>query len=230
VRLQTLILAALFPIVCNAQSAPATSEKKVSGRLTKPVAVAALPPRTMTKSPPRVMAMSARVNLPQLARQALAVHFHASRFDSLDKLIEATPVCDEYKKPAGLFITLSRHGKTRACWGSITPTSQDLVRATVLTTEAALRKEYRYPVVRESEWPLLKAQVTIVRSVEPIADIGEQNALKYGLLVQYGEHSAVLLPGEVIDARCQLLKCKLKAGIPVNQPCQLYRIRADVLK
>ena len=77
-RLQTLILAALFPIVCNAQSAPATSEKKVSGRLTKPVAVAALPPRTMTKSPPRVMAMSARVNLPQLARQALAVHFPKS--------------------------------------------------------------------------------------------------------------------------------------------------------
>jgi len=165
-----------------------------------------------------------------LVREALAVHFNASNFDSLDKLIAATPVCDEYKQPAGLFVTLSSHGKTRACWGSINPTNQDLVRATVFTTEEALSKEYRYPHVRASEWQSLKPQVTIVRALDPIDDISQQNALKYGLLAQYGGRGAVMLPGEVIDARCQLLKCKLKAGIPVDQPCQLYRIRADVLK
>lgn len=171
-----------------------------------------------------------RVNLPQLSREALAVHFHESSFATLEELIKATPVCDEYKHPAGLFVTLSRQGQTRACWGSVNPTNQDLVRATVYTTEEALSREYRYRPVSASEWKFLKPQVTIVRSVEPIASIDQQNAIKYGLLAQYEGRGAILLPGEVVDAHCQLLKCKLKAGIPVNQPCQLYRIRADVRK
>jgi AMMECR1 domain-containing protein len=187
-----------------------------------------------SERPPQLASLPApaveRVSLPQLAREALAIHFKASRFDTLDKLIQATPVCDEFKKPAGMFVTLSSHGKTRACWGSITPTNQDLVRATVFTTEAALTKEYRFPAVRDNEWQSLKAQVTVVRAVEPISDISQQNALKYGLLVQCGGRGAVLLPGEVVDAHCQLLQCKLKAGIPVNQPCQIYRIQADVFK
>jgi AMMECR1 domain-containing protein len=160
----------------------------------------------------------------------MAVHFNDSRYESLDQLIAATPVCPEYKQPAGLFVTLSRHGQTRACWGSIYPTNQDLVAATVRTTEAALTREYRYKHIRPDEWQSLKPQVTIVRSVEPIADLSQQNALKYGLFVRFAGRGAVLLPGEVVDAHYQLTKCKLKAGIPLNQPCQLYRIRADVLK
>jgi AMMECR1 domain-containing protein len=214
VRKLTLFFAVLT--LCTTQSVWAASQKNNSEQ---PTQLAALP------IPP-----AERVNLPQLAREALAVHFNASRFDTLDQLIQATPVCDDYKKPAGLFVTLSSHGKTRACWGSVTPTNQDLVRATVSTTESALTKEYRFPAVRASEWRSLKCQVTIVHSIEPLADISQQNALKYGLLVQYGGRGAVLLPGEVMDAHCQLLKCKLKAGIPVDQPCQIYRIRADVHK
>jgi AMMECR1 domain-containing protein len=214
VRKLTLFFAVLT--LCNAQCGWAASQKNHSEQATQ---LASLP-----------MPAVERVSLPLLAREALAVHFNASKFDSLDKLIEATPVCDDYKKPAGMFVTLSSHGKTRACWGSITPTNQDLIRSTVFTTESALTKEYRFPAVRASEWQSLKCQVTIVHSIEPIADISQQNALKYGLLVQYGGRGAVLLPGEVMDAHCQLLKCKLKAGIPVDQPCQIYRIRADVLK
>lgn len=215
-RMLTLFSFAL--ILCNTQNAQATSRENPNGRSPRSNQIALLSPPTD------------RVSLPKLAREALAIHFGESRFDTLDQLIEATPVCDEYKQPAGLFVTLSRHGQTRACWGSISPTNRDLVRATVTTTEAALTKEYRYPHIRASEWQSLKVQVTIVRSVEPIASISQQNALTYGLLVRYGGRGAVLLPGEVVDAHYQLIKCKLKAGIPLNQPCQLYRIRADVLK
>jgi AMMECR1 domain-containing protein len=171
-----------------------------------------------------------RVSLPELASQALAVHFHASEFKSLEQLIKATPTCDDYKHPQGLFVTLSRNGQTRACWGSINARNEDLVAATVFTTENALTKEYRFPRIRNNEWEFLKTQVTVIRSIEPINNISEQNALQYGLLVRSGGRGAVMLPGEAKDAHYQLVKCKLKAGIPVDQPCQLYRIRANVYK
>jgi len=171
-----------------------------------------------------------RASLPDLAREAVAIHFHGSRYMSLEELIQATPVCKEYKRSSGLFVTLSKNGQTRACWGSIYPQNEDLVKATILTTEAALTKEYRFPHVRASEWRSLKPQVTIVRDLQPISSMSGQNPLHFGLLVRSGSRGAVLLPGEAADAHYQLVKCKLKAAIPVNQPCQLYRIRADVLK
>jgi AMMECR1 domain-containing protein len=171
-----------------------------------------------------------RVSLPELARETIAVHYKASTYTSLQQLARSTPVCTDYKRSYGLFVTLTRNGRTRACWGSVNPTGQDLVRTTIFTTEEALTKEYRFPRIRKSEWNQLKPQVTVIRAVEPIADLSEQNALRYGLLVRWQGRGAVLLPGEASDAHYQLIKCKLKADIPIKQPCQLYRITADVLK
>lgn len=171
-----------------------------------------------------------RVSLAKLAREALAVHFGDSQYKTAQELIEATPVAAEYKIPAGLFVTLSKNGKTRACWGSVYPTNQDLIRATVETTENALTKEYRYARIGANEYASLKAQVTVIRGLQPINGLSGQNAMQFGMFVRQGSRGAVILPGEVSDAHYQLIKCKLKAGIPVNQPCQIYRIRADVLK
>jgi AMMECR1 domain-containing protein len=131
-------------------------------------------------------------------------------------------------EPRGLFVTLSKDGKTRACWGSITPEHADLITSTVYTTEAALNKEYRFAQVKRGEIGKLKAQVTVIKSVDPIDSIREINPLRHGLFVRQGGRAAVLLPGECVDAHYQLVQCKLKAGIPVNSRCQMYRITADV--
>jgi AMMECR1 domain-containing protein len=173
---------------------------------------------------------SQHVSLPQVAREVLAIHFHESQYKSLKELAQALPVSDDYKEPAGLFVTLSKNGHTRACWGSLTAQGHDLINSTIFTTENALTKEYRFHRIEKSEWKLLKPQVTVIRDVQPIENMSQTNALKYGLLVRCGGRGAVLLPGEAADAHYQLVQCKLKAGIPVNQPCQLYRLRADVFK
>lgn len=171
-----------------------------------------------------------RLNLAQIAREAMAIHFHQSKFSSLSQYADSLPVCDEFKHPAGLFVTLSKHGETRACWGAIAPLNRDLVRGTIYTTEAALTKEYRFPRIRASEWQTLKPQVTVIRAIEPIASSSGQDPMRFGLMVRSGGKGAVLLPGEASDPHYQLVKCKLKAGISSQQPCQLYRIRADVFK
>lgn len=170
-------------------------------------------------------------SLPEVVRQTLALHFgESTQYKNFDELAQSFAVPKKFKKPAGLFVTLSRKGKTRACWGSMYPQYPNLVVGAVYTTESALSKEYRYKKIRANEWQLLKPQVTVVRAVEPIGSMRDQNPLMNGLMVRAGGKSAVILPGEAIDAHYQLVMCKLKAGIPSTQTCQIYRIKADVFK
>lgn len=152
-------------------------------------------------------------------------HLHSG---SLSKLIHELEAESRTVSPQGVFVTLSRSGKSRACWGTLTPEHKDLLSQTVFSTVGALTKDYRYPPVRIDELKDLKVQVTVIKSVEPIRGISAQNPLRDGLLVRAGGKSGLLLPGEASDAYYQLVQCKLKAGIKPGEPCQLYRIIADV--
>ncbi len=182
----------------------------------------------LTETPAKLQPVD---SLPEVVRQTMALHFgESNQFKNFDELAQSFAVPVKFKKPAGLFVTLSRKGKTRACWGSISPQYPNLVVGVVYTTEAALSKEYRYKKIRSNEWNLLKPQVTVIRSVEPISSMRDQNPLMYGLMVRSARKTAVILPGEAIDAHYQLMMCKVKAGIASNQPCQIYRIKADVFK
>ncbi|HEY9679418.1 MAG TPA: AMMECR1 domain-containing protein [Drouetiella sp.] len=170
-------------------------------------------------------------SLPDVVRQTLALHFgELSDYKNIDELARSFVVPKKYRRPAGLFVTLSHKGKTRACWGSLDSHYPNLMAATVYTTEAALRKEYRFKQINSVEWQFLKPQVSVIRGVEPITSIAGQNALAYGLMVRQGNKAAVVLPGEASDAYYQLMICKVKAGIPSKQRCQIYRIKADVFK
>lgn len=175
---------------------------------------------------------SARVKtlkLNEIAMKTVENHFSPDqKRKALTKLVEEFSKDKNAGQPKGLFVTLSKDGKTRACWGSITPEHNNLIASTVYTTEAALDKEYRFARIKRSEVPDLKAQVTIIKSVEPIDSIREINPIRHGLFVRQGGKAAVLLPRECVDAHYQLVQCKLKAGIPVNSRCQMYRINADV--
>ncbi|HEY9680263.1 MAG TPA: AMMECR1 domain-containing protein [Oculatellaceae cyanobacterium] len=169
--------------------------------------------------------------LPAIAKETLAVYFGHSekKYGSLREFADSLPVPPKYRKCAGMFVTLSHNGKTRACWGSVNPQYPDLVKGTVYATVAALEKEYRFHKVRASEWNTLKPQVTLIKSIEPITSLEGQNPLVYGLLVRAGGRNAILLPGETSDATYQLIQCKVKAGLPTNKPCQMYRVVANVL-
>lgn len=169
------------------------------------------------------------LKLNEIAMKTVENHFLADgKRRSLAKLTEDFSRDKVKGTSKGVFVTLSKNGKTRACWGSITPEYADLITSTVYTTEAALNKEYRFAQVKRSEINDLKAQVTVIRSVDPIESIREINPLRHGLFVRQGGRAAVLLPGECVDAHYQLVQCKLKAGIPVKSRCQMYRIIADV--
>lgn len=170
-------------------------------------------------------------SLPEISKEALRYHFNqSSDSPSYKDLASRFKVTDNYKIRAGLFVTLTKGGKTRACWGQVTPVHGNLVEATIYTTEDALTKDYRHEPITADEVEDLKPQVTVVRKVVPIDSIAHQQPLKFGLMVRSGGRGALLLPGEASDAYYQLVQCKLKAGIPVKEKCQLYRLETDVYR
>lgn len=170
--------------------------------------------------------------LPQVVRQTMALYFAAQKPspDAYKALAQSVPLTSAYRKPAGVFVTLSRTGKPRACWGSVYPKQPDLVHATIEATLGALTKEYRYPPIQPHEWRHLNPQVTVIRRIQPAHGVSSINPLRDGLMVRAGGKSGVILPGEAKDAHYQLVQAKLKAGIQPKEPYQLYRMVADVYR
>lgn len=168
-------------------------------------------------------------SLVEVSKLTIQQYFDNPKFSSKE-LTKQFKVSNEYKKAAGLFVTLSKNGKTRACWGSVTPQESDLVKATISSTLGALNKEYRYAPINKAEINDLKVQVTVIKALQPIKNISGQNPLRDGLFLRSNSRSAVILPGEALDAHYQLVMCKVKAGLSPHDHFQLYRLKADVYK
>jgi AMMECR1 domain-containing protein len=166
----------------------------------------------------------------QLVKQTLRLYYSESPAsgDPYQRLIDNTTLSHRYPQSRGVFVTLSRNGKPRACWGSAYPQYKTIAEATVYATLGALTKEYRYRPIHKNEWPLLKTQVTVIKALEPIDRLSALNPLRDGLLVRQGGKAGVMLPGEATDATYQLVQCKLKAGIGPHEKFQMYRMIADV--
>jgi AMMECR1 domain-containing protein len=191
--------------------------------------------QTALKKTPVTLAISSpqdvQEQLPAIAMETVKKHFGlASVHKSLTEFAKSLPVAPQYKRRAGLFVTLSKHRETRACWGSLDARFENLVEATVFTTEQALTDEYRFSKITPSEIGELHPQITVVKKVEPLHDIREQNPARCGLLVRSGAKSGIILAGEATDPYYQLVQCKLKAGIKKNEAFQMYRINADVYR
>lgn len=169
------------------------------------------------------------VPLNVIAMATLRNHF-ATHPKSLDYLVKSYDLPPAYKRTRGLFVTIYKEGKTRACWGSISPNHGDLVSATIFTTEGALSKEYRFPPIKGKEIDELKAQVTVIEKIVPVGRGETLHPLTEGLMVRSNGRGAVLLPGEASDPYYQVMQCKLKAGINPKAKCQLYRIKANVIR
>ena len=172
--------------------------------------------------------LAAVFSLPNLVRQTMQKYFEGKVTNKIDIAALLKNVPPQYDQPAGVFVTLSCDGKTRACWGSIEPTQANIIESTVYGTINALKKDYRHKPIQSSEWKSLKAQVTVIKDIEPIYSIRSQNALVDGLLLKANNKSALLLPGEARDAYYQLVQCKLKAGIQKGETYQMYRIKAAI--
>ncbi len=135
------------------------------------------------------------------------------------------------KRKAGVFVTIKKEGKLRACIGTYLPTKESLASEIIHNAIAAASKDDRFGPIKEEELPLLSYEVHILEEPEQIEDLGNLDPARYGIIVK-GERSfrkSLLLPGlEGIDTpEEQILTACKKAGInPQKEKMSLFRFQA----
>jgi len=164
------------------------------------------------------------LTLPALARQAIAHYFATGQILPAPEEIPLP-----WRRSAGVFVTVSREGRPRGCWGSLDPGGEDLARATIRAAVGAVTRDWRYPPLRPGELASASIQVAIVRRVVPIQSLEQVDPTRMGLFVRSGTRGAVLLPGEALTTEWQLSTAKQLAGIPADQPVELFRVEAELL-
>lgn len=179
---------------------------------------------------PATSAASKSVRLNAIAQQTLATYLKDPTHFNADVWSSQFAVPKPYQQAKGVFVTFSKAGKTRACWGTLRPQQPNQVKETIFSTLSAINKDYRFPPIRVSELKSLHTQVTVIDKIQAVDSIAQVNPLRDGIVVRSQGKSGVILAGEATDATYQLTLAKLKAGIQPNEAFTLYRMKTHAIQ
>jgi len=134
-------------------------------------------------------------------------------------------VPEEFRKKAGVFVSIKKHGNLRGCIGTIVPTRDNIVEEVVSNAVSAAFYDPRFEPVRREELEDLEFSVDVLQPPEPVSSLNELDPKRYGVIVRSGSRSGLLLPDlEGIDsAREQVEIARRKAGIGPEEPVVLER-------
>lgn len=126
---------------------------------------------------------------------------------------------------AGVFVSLKKHGELRGCIGTISPTTDSIAQEIMQNAISAGTRDPRFHPVEENELEELQYSVDVLRSPEAIEDAKQLDVKKYGVIVQSGYKSGLLLPNlEGIDTVEEQLDIVLqKAGILKGESYKMER-------
>ncbi|MCD6321191.1 AmmeMemoRadiSam system protein A [Candidatus Bipolaricaulota bacterium] len=132
------------------------------------------------------------------------------------------------ERRAGAFVSLKKDGELRGCIGTYLPTQPDLALEIVHNAIKAATEDPRFPPVRPEELPRIRISVDVLSPPEPCTE-ADLDPKKYGVIVEKGYRVGLLLPDlEGVDTvEEQLRIAKLKAGIPPDEPCKIYRFTVE---
>lgn len=157
----------------------------------------------------------------RVTQEAIAAHLAGKPY--------TPPSLPALAAPAGVFVTYSREGATRACWGTVHPTRQSAIEEIAANAVKALSHDYRQRAVSAHELAGLVAHVSIVGPLMPVADEHALQPRRHGLLVAAPGKGGVLLPGEALTAAWQVATCRRKAGLKSNERASMYRFETAVI-
>jgi len=151
--------------------------------------------------------------------------------ETLEKHVKGEPPVDvscmpeEYKKRAGVFVSIKKRGNLRGCIGTIEPTRPSIAEEVVANAISAGINDPRFQPVSQEELADLEYSVDVLQPTEPVSGFNELNPEKYGVIVRSGRRSGLLLPNlEGVDTvEEQVSIARQKAGIGPNEPVQLER-------
>jgi len=146
---------------------------------------------------------------------------------SQGKISEPEKLTADMKERAGVFVSIKKHGELRGCIGTFEPTREDVAREVIANAINSATSDPRFSPVEPSELADLEYSVDILTPPEPVSDVSQLDAKKYGIIVESGYRRGLLLPdlAGVNTVEEQIDICRAKAGIFPDEPVKLYRFQ-----
>lgn len=128
-------------------------------------------------------------------------------------------------RQAGVFVSLKKNGKLRGCIGTISPVTASVAEEILRNAVSAGLSDPRFPQVKASELKELVYSVDVLSPPEAIDSPDALDTRRYGVIVTKGHKRGLLLPNldGVDSVEQQIAIAKQKAGIPVDETCELER-------
>lgn len=157
---------------------------------------------------------------------------------TLESFVNGSPqpapaeVPEEFKKSAGVFVSIKKFGQLRGCIGTIEPVRSNIVEEVSENAISAGANDPRFQPVRKEELDDLEYSVDVLQPPEPISGLHQLDPAKYGVIVRSGRRSGLLLPNlEGVDtAEEQVLIACQKAGVRKDDPLKLERFEVKRYK
>lgn len=131
---------------------------------------------------------------------------------------------------AGVFLTLVKEGKLRACWGTLEPQQPHIAEEIVAVAKGVCIRDTRFPPLQADEVNKLRIILTVVASPPQPASPARIRPREHGVLVRRGNRSAVVLPHEGRTVRRMLALARQKAGIRAREPVEAYVFRVYTIE
>lgn len=147
----------------------------------------------------------------KLARQSLEHYVRTGKKLSLPENLPR----EMLQQRAGAFVSLKKDGVLRGCIGTIGPTRDNLALEILNNAISAGFHDPRFLEVRKEELADIVYSVDVLGPIEPISSPRELDVKRYGVIVDKGSRSGLLLPNlEGIDTVEQQIEiARRKAGI-----------------
>ena len=143
-------------------------------------------------------------------------------------------VLDLFNMPGATFVSLTKEGALRGCFGSLEP-HRALLDDVTANAIAAATRDHRFPQLQSGELAITRIEVSLLSKSMTMPFTSEQDALEQlrpgidGVVLQYGQRRGTFLPQvweSVPEPMDFLVALKQKAGIPTdfwNEDIQLSR-------
>lgn len=133
------------------------------------------------------------------------------------------------RAPAGAFVTLSRRGHTRLCWGTMAPRGASFMEDLWLSAMRVPHWDLRQGPIQAAERRGLMATVAMVGRSWPLGDWRLYRPRSQGLWLHGSRGGAVLLPGEAATAAWAVARLRASAGLRPREAARMDVFEAATL-
>ncbi len=132
------------------------------------------------------------------------------------------------ERPAGVFVSIKKHGALRGCIGTFFPAEPTIAAEIVANAVKSATADPRFPPIGPDELDDLALSVDVLSDPEPCTE-ADLDPARFGVIVESGWRRGLLLPDLAgVDSVAQQVDiARRKAGIGAGEPVELRRFTVE---